>query len=178
MTDTMPLSQFLSTPAVSEIAAKGRRSASRPGTPAPAVLGVLPVGAAEFSAVRGRIPDGYLSRELRGRKMRTVVEVFDEFAAAFQFPYYFGENKDAFDECLRDLDEFVGPAQGYVAVVRNAALLLDEESEERAWFAEAMADCAEFWSGRGIPFRVVLQDAAPPGVRTVSLALDPESGRA
>ncbi|MTE11698.1 barstar family protein [Nocardia aurantiaca] len=165
MPEPMPLSQFLSAPAddVTE-----RRA------PAP-VLGVLPIGAAEFSGVRYRIPDGYLAREVRGRKMRTVAEVFDEFAAAFQFPYYFGENKDAFDECLRDLDEFVGAAMGYVVVVRNAALMLDRQPDERAWFAEAVADAAASWDRRGIPFRVVLQDAAPPGLPVVLLCLDPEA---
>ncbi|MGW4246370.1 barstar family protein [Nocardia sp. NPDC004722] len=164
MTQPMPLSQFLST--ATDVAARK--------TPAP-VLGVLPIGAAEFSGVRYRIPDGYVSRELRGRKMRTVAEVFDEFAAAFQFPYYFGENKDAFDECLRDLDEFVGDAQGYVVVVRNAALMLDQQPGERGWFGEAMADAAAAWATDGVAFRVVLQDAPPPGLPVIPLVLDPES---
>ncbi|MBL1075030.1 barstar family protein [Nocardia sp. 2] len=177
MTEPMPLSQFLSAPADSVAKARPRTgSVPRASEVAAAVsaapvLGVLPVGAAEFSGVTGAIPAGYLSRELRGRKMRTVEGVYDEFAAAFQFPYYFGENKDAFDECLRDLDEFVGPAQGYVAVIRNAALLLDEEPAERAWFAEAMTDCAARWAKSGTPFRVVLQDAAPAALGAVSLTL-------
>ncbi|MVU78795.1 hypothetical protein GPX89_16275 [Nocardia sp. ET3-3] len=165
MTEPMPLSQFLSAPADDVT----QRRADVP------VLGVLPIGAAEFSGVRYRIPEGYLSREVRGRKMRTVAELFDEFAAAFQFPYYFGENKDAFDECLRDLDEFVEAAMGYVVVVRNAALMLDREPGERAWFAEAMTDAAASWDKRGIPFRVVLQDATPPGLPVVPLTLDPET---
>ncbi|WP_405489490.1 barstar family protein [Nocardia sp. NBC_00511] len=164
MSEPMSLSQFLSAPAESVTAS----------TAAP-VLGMLPLGAAEFSGVRYRIPADYVSRELRGRRMRTVAEVFDEFAAAFQFPYYFGENKDAFDECLRDLDDFVGEAQGYVVVIRNAALLLDQQAGERDWFAEAMADCAAVWAKRGTPFRVVLQDATPPGLAAVALTLDDES---
>lgn len=121
------------------------------------VLGSLPVQAAEFSGVRFRMPDRYLARELRGVKMRTVAGVFDEFAAAFQFPYYFGENKDAFDECLRDLDEFVGEAPGYVAIVRDSTELLIQRPAERAWFVAAMNDCAAHWSRRGVRFRVVLQ---------------------
>lgn len=164
MPKPMPLSQFLSAPAVSAATA-----ASAP------TLGVLPVGAAEFSGVRSRIPADYRSREVRGRRMRTVAGVFDEFAAAFQFPYYFGENKDAFDECLRDLDEFIGSAAGYVVVVRNAALLLDEQPGDRDWFAEAMTDAAAAWAKRGIAFRVVLQDAVPPGLEAVALTLDAPS---
>ncbi|MRH88799.1 hypothetical protein GFY24_15330 [Nocardia sp. SYP-A9097] len=163
MTEAMTLSQFLSVASVSEVAGKS-------ATP---VLGVLPVGAAEFSGVREQLPDDYLSRELRGRKMRTVAEVFDEFAAAFQFPYYFGQNKDAFDECLRDLDEFVGPASGYVVVVRNAALLLADQPGEREWFGEAMTDAAAHWSGKGTALRVILQDAAPGGIDAVALLSQP-----
>ncbi|MFC9998587.1 barstar family protein [Nocardia sp. NPDC127526] len=167
MTEPLPLSQFLSAP---RSATGTGRAAARPA--AVPVLGVLPVGAAEFSGVRGQLPDGYLSRELRGRKMRSDAELFDEFAAALQFPYYFGANKDAFDECLRDLDEFVGPAPGYVIVVRNAALLLDDQPDERAWFAEAMDDAAAYWAGRGVAFRVVFQDAAPPGITAIPLTFD------
>jgi uncharacterized protein YecE (DUF72 family) len=90
--------------------------------------------------------------------MRTIAGVFDEFAAAFQFPYYFGENKDAFDECLRDLDEFVGAAPGYVAIVRDSPELLAQSPAERDWFTTAMIDCAAHWSRRGVRFRVVLQN--------------------
>jgi len=36
--------------------------------------------------------------------MRIVRDLFDELAAACQFPYYFGENWPAFAECLGDLD--------------------------------------------------------------------------
>ena len=43
-------------------------------------------------------------RTVRGRKIRTVGRLFDEMAAALQFPYYFGENWPAFDECLADID--------------------------------------------------------------------------
>ncbi|MGF6883940.1 hypothetical protein ABIA39_003818 [Nocardia sp. GAS34] len=148
MGSTMTLSQFLAGTDPSDAESS-----------TPAVLGSLAMAAAEFSGVRFQIPDGYLARELRGAKMRTVAGVFDEFAAAFQFPYYFGQNKDAFDECLRDLDEFVGAAPGYVAIVRDSAQLLADEPAAREWFTAAMTDCAVRWSRRGVRFRVVLQHA-------------------
>lgn len=134
------------------------------------VLGSLAVDAAGFSGVRFRAPEGFVVRELRGSKMRTLAGVYDEFAAAFQFPYYFGQNKDAFDECLRDLDEFVGTAPGYVVLVRDSGQLLAERSAERGWFVSAMTDCAHYWSSHGSLFRVVLQ-AAPEGLPVVTLSL-------
>lgn len=42
-------------------------------------------------------------RFLRASKMTSSKSLFDEVAAALQFPYYFGENWDALDECLNDL---------------------------------------------------------------------------
>src|SRR5262249_52404434 len=49
-------------------------------------------------------------RVIRGRKSRTVRAFFDEVSAALQFPYYFGENWAAFDECITDLDWLAGDA--------------------------------------------------------------------
>lgn len=126
------------------------------------VFGVASVSYGELSVLRSRLPsDGLLVRELRGSKMATVSAVFDEFAAAFQFPYYFGENKDAFDECMRDLDEFVGVASGYVVVIRDAERLLSAEPDQRAWFFDAMRFVAGQWAERTMPvrFRVVLHGA-------------------
>ncbi|MEV0293381.1 barstar family protein [Nocardia sp. NPDC050710] len=163
MTEPVPLSQFLARPTADDAAPRG------PGASG-SVLGAAPIDAAELSGLRYRAPTGYQVRELRGAKMRDTAGVFDEFAAAFQFPYYFGENKDAFDECLRDLDDFIGDAPGYVVVVRDSADLLDEEPVERDWFTEAMRDCADYWIRRDVVFRVVLQgEPVPPQILALTL---------
>ncbi|WP_069163627.1 barstar family protein [Nocardia altamirensis] len=164
MSETLSLSQFLARPD----AATAQSGVAHPVSAA--VLGAAEVDAAELSGVRYRAPSGYVVRELRGAKMRTVARLFDEFAAALQFPYYFGDNKDSFDECLRDLDDFVGDATGYVVVVRDSGHLLAEAPTERTWFGEAIRDCAEYWTRKGIPFRVVLHGEAT-GLQDVSLDL-------
>ncbi|WP_216898596.1 barstar family protein [Nocardia alni] len=163
MSRTMPLTRFLA-------AVTGRDAAPGASTDTVPALGTLPADAAAFSSVRFRVSADYMVRELRGSKMRTVAGVFDEFAAAFQFPYYFGENKDAFDECLRDLDEFVGPALGYVALVRDSSELLADQPGEREWFTSAIDDCARNWSARGVLFRVIMQGDWP-GSDAVALTL-------
>lgn len=169
MARPISLSRFLS---AAEPASAGARSARDRVEQRPPVLGALAVSAAEFSGVRYASPDDYTAREVRGSRMRTVTGVFDEFAAALQFPYYFGGNKDAFDDCLRDLDDFIGPALGYVIAVRDAAQLLEDQPDERSWFQEAMADCAEYWAARQVPFRVVMQESAPAGIAAVPLEFD------
>ncbi len=62
-------------------------------------------------------------RVVRGHKATTKPAFFDECAAAWQFPYYFGENWDAFEECLTDLQWL--PAEAYVFCVTRAVHLLD-----------------------------------------------------
>ncbi|MGW0248825.1 barstar family protein [Nocardia goodfellowii] len=163
MTEPVPLSRFLTSAPQAPNTAGAQ----------PAVLGALDVDPAELSGLRYDAPSGYLVRELRGGKMRTTAGVFDEFAAAFQFPYYFGENKDAFDECLRDLGEFLGDAAGYVAVVRDSSELLADQPSERTWFAEAIAGCAGYWAREGINFRVVLQGQVPASLASQVIPLSP-----
>jgi RNAse (barnase) inhibitor barstar len=103
-------------------------------------------------------------RVLRGRKMRTAAALFDEVGAALQFPPYFGENWDALDECLADLEWL--PADAYVLVVLNAAQLLDKDRPEaKQTFWEVLEGAAREWGqpagGQGArpprPFRVLLQ---------------------
>ena len=99
------------------------------------------------------------SRVLRGTKMRTWATLYDEIGAALQFPPYFGENGDALDECLNDL-EWLG-ADAYVLTILDAACVLDREGgEARRGFWEQLQDTAKEWGQRGKPFRVVVQCTA------------------
>ncbi len=163
MNRTMTLARFLT-------AVTGRDASAVASADTVPALGALTADGPAFAGVRFRVSADYMARELRGSKMRTVAGVFDEFAAAFQFPYYFGENKDAFDECLRDLDEFVGPALGYVALIRDSSELLADQAGEREWFVSAIEDCARNWSARGVLFRVIMQGDGP-GSDAVALTL-------
>ncbi|MFI6870031.1 barstar family protein [Nocardia sp. NPDC050406] len=135
-------------------------------------LGSLAMDAQRFSGLRRSV--GHQTRVLRGKKMRTVAALYDEFAAALQFGYYFGENADAFDDCMRDLDDTLGAAEQYVLLVYDAAQLLADEPRQRAWFAEAMADCARYWADEEVIFRVILQGPAPAGL--TAARLDPDFG--
>jgi hypothetical protein len=109
---------------------------------------------------------GITARVVRGWKMRQTQGLYDEFAAAWQFPSYFGENGPAFDECLADMEWTPGIA--YVVVVAQAdALLADEPSVElescvrrfvrasEAWATPTEA--GEWWDRPAVPFHFVFQ---------------------
>ncbi|SRR5713226_872652 len=105
-------------------------------------------------------------RFLRGRKMTTVSALFDEFVAALQFPPYFGENWDAFEECITDLSWL--PADCYILVVTDAdALLRHEPVSELETFLTILQDAGDEWShstppcdperDQGVAFHSLLQ---------------------
>lgn len=106
-------------------------------------------------------------RAVRGRKARTLEGLFDEFAAAFQFPYHFGENWAAFRDCMSDLD-WLPFEPGVVVLVYDAdEVLVDAHPAELPTFVRTLATAAEefaepvnegeWWDRAPVPFHVVLQ---------------------
>jgi hypothetical protein len=96
--------------------------------------------------------------------MRTAPQLFDEFAAALQFPYYFGENWNALLECVTDLGWL--PDGACVLLILNATQLLENEPvESLAVFFDTLGVAAEEWTASekgplerpGRPFHVVFQ---------------------
>jgi Barstar (barnase inhibitor) len=112
---------------------------------------------------------GITVRTVRGRKMRGYQGLFDEFAAAWQFPWYFGENSSAFDECLADLSWLPAPA-GYALVFRCPAEVLADTDDGLTWLVGSLTRAAaawatpiemgEWWDRPAIPFHVILQSPA------------------
>ena len=110
--------------------------------------------------------DRYIAvRIVRGTKMKTEMQLFDEFAAALQFPYYFGENWDALNECINDLSWM--PAERFVLVITNAAEALAETTDAFRTLMEILCDAGREWSKASPgtrpwapeprPFHVILQ---------------------
>ncbi len=97
-------------------------------------------------------------RVVRGAQMRSIHGILAEFAAAFQFPWYFGFNRDAFDECISDLG-WLGEFTSITVLVFDADLLLSLEPTASKWFLESMEDAYLAWKGRdpSVRFRVVMQ---------------------
>ena len=114
----------------------------------------------------GWVEAGLAVRLVRGRKMRSRQALFDEVSAALQFPAYFGENADAFDECIADLG-WLSPQAGYVMVITDPdEVLAEEDTAAFKWFISSLSraceelaspvQLGEWWDRPGVPFHVVL----------------------
>jgi hypothetical protein len=99
-------------------------------------------------------------RRLRGHKAQTTAALFDEMAAALQFPSYFGENWNALDECLSDLEWL--PSDSYLLVFERApeVLALEPPGEFQSLF-QVLARASDEWRKRDKPFQVVLECNRP-----------------
>lgn len=94
-----------------------------------------------------------VARVLRGKRCTTPQTLFQEWAAALQFPYYFGENWDAFEECLGDLQWL--PANHYIFLISHADQALRDSSDSFATFINILRLAAE----RG---RIAEETESPP----------------
>jgi hypothetical protein len=85
------------------------------------------------------------ARVVRGAKSRTRADFFNEAAAALQFPYYFGQNWDAFHDCLADLRWL--RAEAVVVCITDAVHLLDRvEPEQLRTLADVIEESARHLS--------------------------------
>jgi RNAse (barnase) inhibitor barstar len=69
-----------------------------------------------------------LDRTFPDAVVRAIRDFFNEVSAAWQFPYYFGENWNAFNDCITDLEWLQGRI--YLMLVRNASSLLREAAQK------------------------------------------------
>jgi hypothetical protein len=111
--------------------------------PALAVLVVTPSTLADLlMSWTGENPE-WAVRRIRGEKSSDETRFFDEVAAALQFPYYFGENWDAFAECIRDLSWLWRP--NFLLVFDGVEHLLAESDERLSLLLGELAAAHDHW---------------------------------
>jgi hypothetical protein len=119
----------------------------------------------------------FVLRVLRGQRMLTKDALLNEFAAALQFPWYFGHNWDAFDECLADLGWL--PGAGYAFFITGAEdILRDADDRNRQIFVSCVELAARRWCMPSAPqvrpprpFHIVLQCDGPVEIVSTRLSL-------
>lgn len=104
-------------------------------------------------------------RIIRGKRCKEQQSLLQEWASALQFPYYFGHNWSAFDECISDLSWL--PGKEYVIFITNFEKVLLKNPSDLSIFLSLLKDAAQGWkdptsqsiSGRwtmeSIPFHIV-----------------------
>jgi hypothetical protein len=95
----------------------------------------------------GECPPKTECRIVRGRNCGTSTELFRECATALQFPYYFGYNWDAFEECIRDLDWIC--AERLIVFVSYLDEVLAGEPDKQAMFMEVLSSAVTGRRSRG-----------------------------
>lgn len=97
----------------------------------------------------------YKIRVIRGKNCDSTSELFHEFSSALQFPYYFGKNWDAFDECISDLDWL--KCNIFILFITGIELLLkNEDPKEFDTFLSIINSTIHGWQEKG-SFKVVFQ---------------------
>ena len=95
--------------------------------------------------------------QVRGKLCSTLEDFFREISAAMRFPYYFGWNWAAFDECMTDLEWL--SVSGLLIVIDNFNFLFQSETPAKAYkdmLIKHLSIVAEHWRDQGIPFAVYL----------------------
>ncbi len=113
---------------------------------------------------------GLLLRSVDGARCRTKDALLRELATALDFPAYFGNNWDALEESLNDLEWL--PARGYVLVFRDAHHVLSTAPEERPTLVGILGSAGAEWASlHGKPFHAVLMvpEAGPDAARAWGL---------
>jgi len=85
-----------------------------------------------------------VARTVRGKKCSTAKELFNEFGAALQFPYYFGENWDAFNDCITDLEWI--PGNEYLLFIPNAEKVLANADRDFRIFIDLLHKAGKEWA--------------------------------
>ncbi|MFZ0713920.1 barstar family protein [Mycobacterium sp.] len=102
-------------------------------------------------------PAGLELRLIDGSHTQTLDALFDAFAEAWHFPPWFGRNKDAFNDFMRDLDNMVNaatgrpPAPGYLTNVTDAHLILVDQPDDFSWFSKKMPFYRDYYRDEASP---------------------------
>ena len=107
-------------------------------------------------------PDTRL-RTISGTTATTIGTLYSTFARVWDFPDHFGRNRDAFDDCMRDLDAPDADGRTPAAIVTHvtqAHRLLDGDDATFTWFADSIGFYRDHYRDLGRTFALVLSTSS------------------
>jgi RNAse (barnase) inhibitor barstar len=94
-----------------------------------------------------------------GKTIHNKVDFFRVCAIVLRFPDYFGQNWDAFADCLRDLDET--SANQYVLLFDQPDPFAQNYPEEWATALNIFEEAVEFWQTTDTPMYILFRSTSP-----------------
>lgn len=103
---------------------------------------------------------------LEGQKIEKKEQFLNHAAVAMKFPSHFGNNWDAFYDCLTDMDWV--ETEGYLIYFDHTDAFASHHESQLETVVELFQDAVDYWKGEGKPMLVVLSGTnAPPGMKKV-----------
>jgi RNAse (barnase) inhibitor barstar len=99
---------------------------------------------------------------INGKNVTSKAEFLQAAAETMNFPDYFGENWDAFNECITDLSWL--SASGYILLYTHPNNFANNSPSEWSIALDVFREAVEYWRETDTPLYVLL--------KTDSLALD------
>lgn len=99
---------------------------------------------------------GTYTSYIRGNRCADEIAFFREFSAAMQFPWYFGENWAAFDECVCDL-EWISFNRIIIAI-DDFRLVFGGNQELQKCLRKYLAMMIQYWKNENISVLVYLNN--------------------
>ncbi len=96
---------------------------------------------------------------IEGRAIARKEQLLNAMATAMRFPQTFGNNWDALEECLIDLET---DKDGFLICYDHIDGLLEAHPDQFETFVEILRDAVESWKEDGTPMIVLLCGAKPP----------------
>ena len=93
---------------------------------------------------------------IRGEYCKNEDLFFHDLAVAFRFPFYFGNNWDALDECICDL-EWIS-FDKILLVIENYRHLFEEEKECMDICLKHLNLATRYWAEQDVEFEVLLNE--------------------
>ena len=121
-------------------------------TPAVQSLEMTPEAATALVALAASLGLEAIRIDLAG--CQDKAGLLERIAAALEFPDWFGDNWDAFYDCLADLSW--RPGQGRVLILENVHDLRRAAPQALDTALAIMGDAALAWDERGLPLRVLV----------------------
>ena len=103
---------------------------------------------------------------LEGQKIEKKEQFLNHAAVAMKFPSHFGNNWDAFYDCLTDMDWV--DTVGYLIYFDHTDAFASHHESQLETVVELFQDAVDFWKAEGKPMLVVLSGTnAPPGMKKI-----------